>query len=88
MAFNSAATNLDPLDVDPVIDVFVRNLALAATAIVSLRDGPAGGKGAGDASAPAISQTGRFVAFTSLSGLDAADADTLSDVYSRAAGRG
>lgn len=83
VAFNSAATNLDPLDVDPVIDVFVRNLALAATAIVSLRDGPAGGKGAGDASAPAISQTGRFVAFTSLSGLDAADADTLSDVYSR-----
>ena len=83
VAFSSTSTNLDPLDVDTVADVFVRSLALGTTAIVSLRDGPAGGKGDADAGGAAISQTGRFVAFTSLSDLDAADLDALADVYSR-----
>jgi Tol biopolymer transport system component len=83
VAFSSAAANLDPADRDPVRDVFVRDLTRTTTAIVSLSDGPTGGKGDGDSTAPALSQTGRFVAFTSLSALDSADADTLGDVYSR-----
>ena len=83
VAFSSAATNLDPLDRDAVPDVVVRNLALGTTAVASVADGPTGAKGDADSLAPAISQTGRFVAFTSLSALDSADADTLPDVYER-----
>ena len=83
VAFSSAAANLDPADLDNVADVFVRDLTRHTTAIVSLSDGPTGGKGDGDSTAPALSQTGRFVAFASLSALDPADADTLGDVYSR-----
>jgi Tol biopolymer transport system component len=89
VAFASSATNLDPADLDNVPDVVVRDLTLNTTAIVSLGDGLTGGKGDADSSAPAVSQTGRFVVFTSLNGFDAADVDTLPDVYSRdvAAGR-
>src|SRR6266545_3509753 len=79
----STATNLATADIDNVADVFVRDIALNTTAVVSVGDGPTGGKGDAESGAPAISQTGRFVAFTSLSGLDAADADALADVYSR-----
>jgi Tol biopolymer transport system component len=83
VAFSSAATNLEPADADSVADVFVRNLALSTTALVSRGDGPTGAKGDADSSAPALSHTGRFVVFTSLSPFDAADADTLADVYVR-----
>lgn len=83
VAFASTATNLDNADNDNVPDIFVRNLALNTTVVVSVGDGPTGGKGDAESAAPAISQTGRFVSFTSLSGLDASDADTLADVYSR-----
>ncbi|MDA0160451.1 hypothetical protein OM076_09250 [Solirubrobacter ginsenosidimutans] len=83
VAFSSAAANLDPADLDNVSDVFVRDLARHTTAIASLSDGPTGGKGDADSTAPALSQTGRFVAFASLSALDPADADALADVYSR-----
>ncbi len=89
VAFSSTATNLDPADLDAVSDVFVRNLALGTTALVSLSDGPNGGKSDADSTGPAISQTGRFVVFTSFGALDGADVDTFPDVYSRdvAAGR-
>src|SRR6266545_2512761 len=79
----STATNLATADIDNVADVFVRDIALGTTVVVSVGDGPTGGKGDAESGAPAISQTGRFVAFTSLSGLDAADADALADVLVR-----
>ena len=64
VAFSSTAANLDPADLDNVTDVFVRDLARHTTAVVSLGDGPTGGKGDADSTAPALSQTGRFVAFS------------------------
>jgi Tol biopolymer transport system component len=83
VAFRSTAANLDPADLDAVADVFLRDLALGTTAIVSRSDGPAGGKGLKGSASPAISRSGRFVVFTSLSAFDSADADALADVYSR-----
>jgi Tol biopolymer transport system component len=83
VAFSSTATNLDATDTDSVADVFVRDLALHTTLVVSVGDGQASSNGDADSSSPAISQTGRFVAFTSLTGFDPSDADALPDVYSR-----
>jgi Ca2+-binding RTX toxin-like protein len=86
VAFISTSTNLDGADGDAVADVYVRGVRASAstTTLVSRADGPNGAKGNGNSATPVISTTGRYVAFSSVStNLDAADGDTVSDVYSR-----
>jgi Tol biopolymer transport system component len=61
VAFASAATNLVPNDPNGQVDVFLRNLTLGTTRLVSLATG--GANGVSDQ--PAISADGRFIAFRS-----------------------
>lgn len=64
IAFSSRATNLVPGDTNERIDVYLRDLATATTTRLSLA--PNGGQYTFDASDPAISADGRFVAFALL----------------------
>jgi Tol biopolymer transport system component len=80
VAFNSEATNLDPLDSDPLMDVYVKNVVTGAVEVVSVDVSgvPAGGAG------PAISSDGRYVSFTSLSAnLVTGDTNRNYDVFVR-----
>ncbi|HEX8158178.1 MAG TPA: hypothetical protein VF526_12410 [Solirubrobacteraceae bacterium] len=86
VAFISTSTNLDGADADAVADVYLRGVraSVSTTALVSRADGANGAKGDGDCATPVISTTGRYVAFSTVStNLDAADGDSVSDVYSR-----
>ncbi|MDX6706635.1 MAG: hypothetical protein QOI48_2481 [Solirubrobacteraceae bacterium] len=86
VAFVSTSANLDGADTDAVADVYLRGVRASAstTTLVSRADGANGAKGNGDSATPVISTTGRYVAFSSVStNLDAADSDSVSDVYSR-----
>jgi Tol biopolymer transport system component len=82
--FRSAATNLDPGDVDVATDVFIRDLRAEATELVSRGPGPAGkdanqGCGPGD-----LSADGRFAAFTTIAAnLGELDENGNADVYVR-----
>jgi uncharacterized repeat protein (TIGR01451 family) len=88
VAFASAASNLVPGDTNGVGDVFVRDRRTGVTERVSL--GPKGVQGNGDsnfggiATAPAISDDGRYVAFKSdASNLVKGDRNQLTDVFVR-----
>lgn len=85
VAFDSVASNLDPDDPTGTSrDVFVRDLVAHTTLLVSRAGGATGAKGNGDSSQPAISATGRWVAFESLAtNLDPLDGDAISDVFAR-----
>jgi Tol biopolymer transport system component len=63
IAFDSAASNLVPGDVNSVPDVFVHDRMTSATTLVSVDD--AGGQGDTDSVLPSISADGRFVVFES-----------------------
>lgn len=63
-AFGTPASNLVPSDTNGQWDVYVRDLALATTTMVSVGD--QGTLGNGNASRSSISGDGRFVAFLSL----------------------
>jgi Tol biopolymer transport system component len=81
--FRSQAGNLDPLDVNPAADVFLRDLESDTTSIVSLG---AGGQPANAAAGyfGAVSGDGRVVAFDSwASNWVAGDANNVRDVYRR-----
>jgi len=65
VAFVSAATNLVFNRPNPAANIFLRNLQTATTTLISVNtSGTAGGNH--DASAPAISADGRYVAYQSL----------------------
>ena len=84
VAFSSAAANLSAQDVDPVADVFARDLRSNATALVSRAAGAAGAPGTSASGAPSISSTGRYVAFSSAADdLSAADGDGWTNVFRR-----
>ena len=84
VAFDSAASNLDPADGDTSGNVFVRDLQTNTTTLVSRASSAAGTKGDRPSSSPAISADGRFVAFSSAaSNLDPADGDTSGNVFVR-----
>ena len=88
VAFVSAARNLSAEDRDGVRDVFVRDLALGTTTLVSRASGPRGAAGNGDSLRPRISAGGRYVAFESrASNLSPADRDRRTHVYVRDLGR-
>jgi Tol biopolymer transport system component len=81
VAFHSSATNLSANDVNASTDVFVRDLQVGTTTLVSRASGPAGAPSDGASSEPSISADGRFVAFESdalnLSDEDAAFVDVF-----------
>jgi Tol biopolymer transport system component len=64
VAFTSEASNL-PADGDTADDVFLRDLEEDTTTLVSRAAGPSGDNGNGPSGEPAISDDGRFVAFSS-----------------------
>lgn len=89
VAFVSAATNLIPGDTNGVDDIFVRDTCLGAptgcTPMTTLASVGLGGLPANGMSAsPAISRSGRFIAFGSIaSNLVAGDTNATFDVFVR-----
>lgn len=82
VAFRSTASNLVAGDLNRHSDVFVRDLVLGRTTLVSA--GRFGRSGRGASTAPAISATGRFVSFTSTAAdLVARDRNRVADVFVR-----
>ncbi len=83
MAFTSLASDLAANDTNGNYDVFVRDLQLGTTTLISVnRFGTASGNGG--SGAPVISQDGRFVAFTSSAeDLAAIDTNFAGDVFVR-----
>ena len=65
VAFWSDASNLVAGDTNGRSDIFVRDRQAGATELISL--GPDGSQGNSESESPAISASGRFVAFSSLS---------------------
>ena len=65
VAFRSSASNLVSADTDTGSDVYVRDLQLGTTTLVSRADGLGGPKADLGAFRPAISADGRYVAFLS-----------------------
>jgi surface antigen len=77
-----SGSRLDLADDDSHDDVFVRDLQLAATTLVSRATGTVGLKD--HSFAPTVSSGGRYIAFESqTSKLDPADSDILGDVFVR-----
>ena len=82
VAFASSATDLVPGDTNGHIDVFVRDLKLHKTYLVSV--GPGGVQGNADSWQPSISANGRYVTFFSgASNLVGGDTNGFSDVFVR-----
>lgn len=80
VAFQSTATNIVTGDTNMASDVFVRDTVLNRTILISKAGG--GEFGDRDSFAPAISATGRFVAFVSGStNLGPTDNNSVPDVY-------
>jgi Tol biopolymer transport system component len=82
VAFASHASNLVAADTNGCRDVFLRDLVLGSTKIVSLSSD--GTQGNGDSWAPSLSGDGRFVAFASMAtNLVPGDTNGLTDVFVR-----
>lgn len=80
VAFQSQSENLDPADVNAEWDVYVRDLALATTALVSV--GASGQTNGSLSMTPSISHDGRRVAFESYADdLVAGDINNTSDIF-------
>lgn len=80
VAFDSAATYLDPADTDELTDVYVKDLQTGQLFLASTSG--SGVKGDGASQSPALSGDGATVAFTSgATELDPADRNRLVDVY-------
>jgi Tol biopolymer transport system component len=71
VAFDSTADDLSPDDDNTFGNVFVRDLLMNTTTLVSRANGPTGAAADSNSSSPSISADGRYVAFHS-------DADDLS----------
>lgn len=82
VAFSSEASNLVAGDTNHQPDVFVRDLRTGVTRLVSV--GLHGAKANGDNAAPAISASGRYIAFLSdASNLVTGDTNGTADVFVR-----
>lgn len=81
VAFDSAATNLDPADMDVIdADVYVKDLSTGGLTLASTTSD--GVKGDGASIMPSLSADGTTVAFASSStNLDTADPDVAVDIY-------
>lgn len=79
IAFESAATNLDPADGFAGVDIFVRDRRLGRTTLAS---GSAAGPVDGAASYPSLSASGRWIAFASAAtNLVPGDTNGFIDVF-------
>ena len=91
VCFLSRATDIisyPPIDTgakaDSFFDVFVRDMQLGRTILVSRTTGQLGTKANSNSINPRISKDGRFVVFeTTATNLDAADGDAKADIYRR-----
>ena len=84
MAFQSNAANLSGEDVDPVYDVFVRDVETNVLTLASRVTGAGGAGGADSSSAPSISADGRYVAFVSTAdNLSTEDNNTYNNIFVR-----
>jgi len=82
VAFESEATNLHSDDTDPQEDIFVRDVQLGTTQLVSRAT--TGAKGDGSSQRPDISADGRLVSFFSASqNLHPDDGDGVDDIFVR-----
>ncbi len=82
VAFISSATNLDPLDTNADIDVFVRDLEAGVTQLASVSSAGVAGNGVSDQ--PSISSDGRHVQFeSSATNLVPGDTNAAYDVFVR-----
>jgi Tol biopolymer transport system component len=82
IAFTSGASDLVPSDASKLSDVFVRDMVVGSTTLISAT--PAGPAGNGQSIGPSISADGRVVAFTSTAqNLVAGDTNAASDVFVR-----
>ncbi|HET6771327.1 MAG TPA: hypothetical protein VFH75_06785 [Actinomycetota bacterium] len=81
VAFESAATNLDPADADTAADVYVKDLTTGSLTLASAPD--AGPKTESISDEVSLSSDGTRVAFRSFAHLDQSDTDALPDVYVR-----
>jgi Tol biopolymer transport system component len=82
VAFRSFATNLQVAnDTNGVADIFVHDRQSGETERVSVDS--AGFQGSGNSYQPAISASGRYVAFETASTLVPADSNSASDIYVR-----
>ena len=80
VAFNSVAANLVPGDTNGVVDIFVHDRQSGATERVSMDSN--GNQGNAISSIAAVSDNGRFVAFTSgASNLVSGDTNSSGDVF-------
>jgi Tol biopolymer transport system component len=80
VVFDSAATNLAPLDTNGRVDVFVRDRQIGLTTRVSRSS--TGAQGNGHSSLPCISADGHYVAFMSeATNLVAGDTNASDDVF-------
>jgi Tol biopolymer transport system component len=82
VAFSSSASNLVPGDTNGTDDIFVHDRQTGATERVSVWGTFAGGQANGQSGSPAISNDGRYVAFTSAaSNLVPGDTNTCPWLY-------
>jgi Tol biopolymer transport system component len=83
VVFESGASNLAPNDTNGATDVFVRDLVLGTTTLVSVNQaGTASGNGTSQH--PSISSDGRYVAFdSSAPDLVSGDSNNATDVFVR-----
>jgi hypothetical protein len=80
VGFSSDATNLVANDTNAVEDVFVHDRQTGQTQRISVSSG--GQEGDGESGSPAISSTGRYVAFSSFaSNLVSGDTNNASDIF-------
>jgi Ca2+-binding RTX toxin-like protein len=81
VAFSSEATNLDPVDTDGFLDIYIKDLASGDITLGSTSDTGRKGKDAASFQ-PSLSYDGTVVAFDSFaSNLDPADKDSIQDIY-------
>lgn len=84
VCFRSAATNLDADDADANPDLYVRDISLATTTLVSRASGPTGVKANAACDDFALSADGATVAFqTSATNLHPDDTDGVTDLFAR-----
>ena len=87
VAFQSAATTLDPGDADATPDIYLKDVATGDLTLASAST--SGVKGDGTSARPSIAQSGTRVAFDSTAdNLVGADKDTDQDVYVKLLGTG
>ena len=79
VAFQSMASNLVPNDTNDAWDVFVHDFTTGLTTRISER--ASGQQASKNSSRPSVSADGRYVAFSSASGLVSNDTNMRGDVY-------